>query len=179
MSTKSIERLKQIDSLRIRAKTFSMLFGFHGDPATHLHNNVQLLLRPQSILLYTRPFVKLCAFLSGRAQAWDLKTDLIDSVSRGKADETALKYNISQHIDNSRVVESLRQQTADIAVEFATTLESQKDARVLINMTTLFLSVLDGDARITAVIRDNLICDATALRNENAVMHTTALVKEV
>ena len=155
MSTKSIERLKQINSLCIRAKTFCLLFGFHGDPTTQLHNNVQLHLQPKSILLYTRPFAKLCAFLADRASAWDIRKDLIDSLLRGKADETALKYNISQHIDNADIVNKLREQTADIAVDFATLLESHNEARVLINVTTLFLSVLDGDAKITVRLQTN------------------------
>jgi len=158
-----LEKLRKNKSIEIRARTISMTFGYHGEPLTQLHNEYQLELQPASILMYCRPFMKLCAYLSGRSPPWTLDFDLISPLSKAKVDQTALRRNLSQLINNESAVRSLRELTADFAADVATMLEATPEVILLVNLTTLFLSVLDGDARITAVIRDNLICEAAAL----------------
>lgn len=139
-----------------------MTFGYHGDEVTQLHASYQHELRPASILLYTKPLMKLCAYLAGRDTGWACNQDLVVPLSRAKGDETALCRNLSQLISNQAAIRTLRELTADFAADIATELEMAPEVVVLINLTTLFLSVLDGDPRITALIRDNLICDANS-----------------
>jgi len=156
--SKFLTTLKKHKPLCTRAKTFSMLFGYYGDPVTHLHNNVQHHLQPNSILYYTKPLLKLCAFLASREQSWTFSEDVIAPLSKGKADETALKFNISQRVQNANLVERLRNETADIALEIANVLGNTPESRVLVNLTTLFLSVLDGDCRISVRTTHCSIC---------------------
>ena len=139
-----------------------MTFGYHGDKVTELHTKFQYELQPQSILLYTNPFMKLCAYLAGRAPAWSHINDVISPLSRAKGDNTALKRNVSELIADTAAVQSLRELTVDFAVDVATEIEMSPEAVVLVNLTTLFLSILDGNPKITALIRDNLICDAAS-----------------
>lgn len=158
-----LQKLRRNKSIEIRARTISMAFGYHGEPLTQLHGGYQLELQPASILMYCRPFMKLCAYLAGRGTPWALDFDLISPLSKAKVDETALKRNLSQLINNESAVRSLRELTADFAADVASVLEATPEVILLVDLTTLFLSVLDGDAKITAIIRDNLICEAAAL----------------
>lgn len=152
-----IHKLKNHKAICIRAKTIAMTFGYHG---THVHSEFQQELRPSSILLYTKPLMKLCAHLEGSALQWNCSNDVVSPLVKAKADTTALRRNLSELINNKSAVGVLRELAADFAADIATVLDASKEVALLINLTTLFLSVLDGDAKITAVIRDNLICDA-------------------
>ena len=155
-----VKKLKKNRAIATRAKTISMSFGYHGDAITQLHNRIQHELQPMSILLYTKPFMKLCACVAGRSPGWSVASDVVAPLTRAKTDEVALKKNLKQLINNESAVRELRGLTADFASDIATEIDVSPEVILLINLTTLFLSLLDGDARITAVIRDNLICDA-------------------
>lgn len=159
---KSIAKLRNNKCIQVRARTLSMTFGYHGDAVTHLHSNFQHELKPASILLYCKPLMKLCADLCGRGPRWSITPDLIAPLTQARVDETALRRNLSQLINNTSAVKALRELTADFASDMATELGGGGEVAVLIDLTTLFLSVLDGNAKITSVIRDNLICDAAA-----------------